>query len=201
MKLMHEVTKRLQIPAAYPRNIDQFQQESAHALIHKGHEAQRCAAYAEKTLNAFRKELFKAKMDDPAAFQSAVLNPILQRQMQGVPLDYTLAVHRALTGLFGSTIQYFPHSTTIYFCRDGFYLFIFYSHLCRSVSYVFLYLYLIFYFHLCSGFNKQSTSSTTTLNPETFHVKFGRSCCSCYMHSTRPCIATSPLCRMESHSG
>ena len=30
---------------------------------------------------------------------------------------------------FGSTIQYSPCSTTIYFCRDGSFLFIFYSHL------------------------------------------------------------------------
>ena len=39
---------------------------------------------------------------------------------------------------FGSTIQYFPRSTTICFCRDGSLLFIFYSHLCRSVSLMYL---------------------------------------------------------------
>ena len=68
--------------------------------------------------------------------------------------------------LFCSTIQYFSCSTSIYFCRGGSHLFTFYSHLCRSVSHVFLYLNLIFYSHLCSDFNSPLIRNNRETNPK-----------------------------------
>jgi len=79
--------------------LDQFQKEAEHAAKwNRSHEAQRCAAYAEETLDAFGKELFGAKIVDPAAFRSKVLNPVLQRQLHGVPSHYTPAVRGAVAG-------------------------------------------------------------------------------------------------------
>jgi len=88
--------RTFEIPAPYLRILDQLQKEAKHGQSDMGHEAQRCAVYAEETLDAFGKELTTTKDIDPTTFRSKVLNPVLQRQLHGVPSHYTPAVCRAI---------------------------------------------------------------------------------------------------------
>jgi len=92
------VQRSFSIPAAYVRIIDQLTKESVHGKHNASHEALRRATYAEETLDALGKELFRHDTVCGPGFRSIVLNPILQRQMRGVPSHYTPLVRRAIAG-------------------------------------------------------------------------------------------------------
>ena len=75
------------IPVPYARLIHQFILEVKHGKGDESHEALRRTAYAERMLEAFGRELegYKGKKEN---FRSKVLNPVLQRQLRGIPDNY-----------------------------------------------------------------------------------------------------------------
>ena len=77
-----------QIPIPYTRLIDQFRYEDSHGLYDTGHEARHCMAYARRVLKEFGAELDRYK-GNAEGFRSAVLTPILQRQLRGLPDSYS----------------------------------------------------------------------------------------------------------------
>jgi hypothetical protein len=88
-----------EIPAAYHRIVCQLIAEIQLGVRTDQHEARRRETYARKVLDAFGKELEGfTDFTKPAMekFRSAVLTPILQRQLYGVPEAYTPSVHRAV---------------------------------------------------------------------------------------------------------
>lgn len=78
------------IPIIYAQLIDQFRMEAEHANYNQGHEALRRGSYVLQVLIAVAEELIDAKgittcCPAASAWRSKVLNPILQRQLAGVP--------------------------------------------------------------------------------------------------------------------
>ena len=87
------------IPAAYHRIVCQLVAEIQLATWTNQHEARRWGTYAKQVLDAFGKELEAFKNFTKTAmerFRLAVLTPILQRQLYGIPEAYTPSVHRAV---------------------------------------------------------------------------------------------------------
>jgi hypothetical protein len=89
------------IPAAYHQIVCQLVAEIDLGKRTSQHEVRRRETYAREVLDAFGRELegFRS-FSKPAmvGFRSAVLTPILQRQLSGVPDAYTPSVHRAIMG-------------------------------------------------------------------------------------------------------
>jgi hypothetical protein len=89
------------LPAAYHRVVSQLGLEIQYGEMNDNHEARRRMAYAREVLDAFGRELEQLKDTTPPAmkaFRSAVLTPILQRQLWGVPDAYTPFVRSAIKG-------------------------------------------------------------------------------------------------------
>ena len=89
------------LPAAYHRIVSQLGLEIQYGEMNNSHEARRRMAYAREVLDAFGRELEQLEVTTaPAmkAFRSAVLTPILQRQLWGVPDAYTPFVRSAIKG-------------------------------------------------------------------------------------------------------
>ena len=107
------------VPAAYQRIIDQLAKEEEHGLRDSAHEPQRRLTYVQKTLDALYEEL-KTYFDVPDAnavkYRSAVLTPLLQRQLMGVDENYMPPVRDAISNGRGTpTIE---HATEFYLSID-----------------------------------------------------------------------------------
>ena len=89
------------IPAAYIRLLHQLHNESRCGTDSLIYEAQRRASYAGRVLDAFGEELeLYPELEDDGpeakAWRSAVLTPILQRQIYGIPDTVTSWVHEGI---------------------------------------------------------------------------------------------------------
>ena len=89
------VLKTVEIPLQYARIVHQFIIESKHGELDTGHESLRRFTYVQATLDAFGRELDRYR-GEPAAFRSKILNPILQRQIRGVPDAYAPSIRNAV---------------------------------------------------------------------------------------------------------
>ena len=89
------------IPAAYHRIVCQLVAELRLAKRTDQHEVHRREVYARQVLDAFGGELerFRGFTNEAmAGFRSAILTPILQRQLCAVPDAYTPSIHRGVKG-------------------------------------------------------------------------------------------------------
>ena len=86
----------MQVPAPYDCLISQLWSEYLLGLQDESHEILRRQAYAVKVLNLFAEELLGFQQS-PVTFRSRVLNPILQRYIEGVADNYLSCVESALT--------------------------------------------------------------------------------------------------------
>lgn len=91
-------SKVLKIPFIYVQLIAQLNAENEHGDLDQGHEAVRRQSYARQILDHVAREL-KGYRGPGAAFHSKVLNPILQRYLQGVADSYTPCVRAGISGL------------------------------------------------------------------------------------------------------
>jgi len=107
-------TKTLHIPMIYLQVITQLVAEDRHGISNTGHEALRRQSYARQVLDKVGIEL-RGYKGDGSLFRSTVLNPILQRQMRGVPDVYTPSVCAAISGDDEPTIA---DVTTFYLGKD-----------------------------------------------------------------------------------
>ena len=90
--------KIISIHVQYARLIQQFVFGDNHAKQNKGHEALRRRTYAQRILDQLGMELdqFQKEGGELVHFRSAVLNPVLQRQLRGVPDSYGPAIRKAI---------------------------------------------------------------------------------------------------------
>jgi len=102
------------IPVPYARLIHQYILEVKHGRKDDSHEATRRMAYAERMLEAFGRELegYKGKRED---FRSKVLNPVLQRQLCGIPDNYAAPICDVMAGDGEVTIY---DATVFYLAND-----------------------------------------------------------------------------------
>jgi hypothetical protein len=89
--------KEITLPMIYVQLIAQLIAEDEHGEEDEGHEARRRQSYARQVLDKAGVELRYSKVEG-AVFRSAVLSPILQRNMKGVPDSYTPSVCNAISG-------------------------------------------------------------------------------------------------------
>ena len=114
----HEETYH--IPAAYHRIVSQLGWEIDFGKGHDTHEGRRRLTYARGVLDAFGTELEQCKDTTKPAmigFRSAVLTPILQRQLAGVPDAYTPFVRSAIKGKQYADVT-IKAATEFYLTRD-----------------------------------------------------------------------------------
>ena len=112
--------KAYQIPAAYHRIVSQLGWEIDFGKTHDTHEGRRRLTYARGVLDAFGIELEQRKDTTELAmigFRSAVLTPILQRQLAGVPDAYTPFVRSAIKGKQYADVT-IKAATEFYLTRD-----------------------------------------------------------------------------------
>jgi len=100
--------KKLKVPIIYVQLIAQLVAEDFHGDHNNGHEALRRQSYARRVLDEVAKEFrneFKEWKDNPSAIRFKVLNPILQRYLQGVHDGYTPSVRAAISGGVEPTLR------------------------------------------------------------------------------------------------
>lgn len=74
--------------------------EIRHGREDAGHESERCMLYAARVLDKFAEELMPFSEEEPGAdWRSAILTPILQRQMAGVSDAYSWATNAGIAHL------------------------------------------------------------------------------------------------------
>lgn len=89
--------KTVEIPAAYAQLVQQLLLEDMHGDADSGHESRRRQSYARQVLDSLGYELDvfgKPGVD----WRSKVLNPIIQRQFNGVSDVYSPSIHAAISG-------------------------------------------------------------------------------------------------------
>jgi len=91
--------KPARIPVQYARIVHQFILEDSHGSVDTAHESLRRKTYAQRMLDELGFEL-DAFEGTAAKFRSAVLTPVLQRQLRGVPDAYAPSVQAAI-GRYG----------------------------------------------------------------------------------------------------
>ena len=104
------------IPVPYARLVQQFTYEDKHGREDGGHEAVRRMNYAQRMLEAFGKELegYKGAQED---FRSKVLNPVLQRQLRGLPDSYAPPLIDYMSGKAYSKVT-LANATAFYLSVD-----------------------------------------------------------------------------------
>ena len=114
-KSYRRVTKEVDVPIQYARIIHQFLLEDLHGKRDRGHESLRRRTYVDAMLDALGIELDRYH-GQPGNFRSRVLNPVLQRQIRGVPDVYAPSIRNAVApGVEKPTIE---QVTSFYFQYD-----------------------------------------------------------------------------------
>jgi hypothetical protein len=101
----------------YARLVDQLVLEHEHGSSDTCHEAVRRKAYVGRVLDALADELLEDYFS-AHTFRSAVLNPILQRQLCGIPDVYSPAIRTAVGGGIDTDIT-IGHASMFYLGLDA----------------------------------------------------------------------------------